>query len=401
MKQSKPTQKQQPIKWWRPLLSGMLVALATVAVVSGLTARYIRDNVINTDGYLAIVGPLPQHPDVAKALSTYATDQVFDTTNAEQNIKEALPPKLAPLAAPLATTLQNKVQQTTQNFVTSDNFTSIWTATNRASHDAVVRLAESKEGETRLEQGLAKAESIDMSRLLTSVRERVGSDKTLLTDEQKDNAAAVRVNLEKGISDLRTSVQATKTAANVLPYLSVALLLGAVAVAYNRRRTVLGIGILSILLAASMIITFKLWSGAVLDDFHNDTYRAAAEAIYQAFYRDLDRRLTLVMWVGIILSIIALLAGPYGWAKRVRGWLYIPQLKKSKPYKWLVQKRSLVLQYEWAADLTGAGIVLVALLIVHDLKPSDVVVALSLLGIFIAFMHIIARPAPVKRQSKR
>lgn len=381
-----------PQPWWRLLLTCVLVALAVVSLLAGITTRYLRDNVIDTNGYLRVVGPLPKDPKVADALSTFTTQRVFDAAKAEENIKEALPPRLAPLASPLASGLQARVKDLAHQFVASDNFTTIWISSNRVTHDAIIRVAESEPNEERLK----RVSSLDLGRLSGAVRERFG-DKTLLSDEQKDKAATVAVNLHQNVQDLRTTVRVIRGSAHALPYLSVALLLGAIAIAYNRQRTVLGIGLLLALLAASMVIATKLFVGTALDDISEPLYREAAEVVYQAFYSDLHRRIIGLLLLGVALVCWALVTGPYNWARSLRRGLKVGQLKKMTPYLWAVSFRYFVSGYEWWADGAAAVVALIVLMTSSSLKPSHVVVVLSLVACFAAIIHMVAWPAPAKR----
>jgi hypothetical protein len=390
-RQSKPSVN---IEWWRPILGGVLVGMAVVAVLAGVSARYLRDNVLETDAYLQIIQPLPKDPAIAEALATYTTNTLFDATSAEQTIKEFLPPRLSPLAPPLTDALQSRVHSTTKQFVQSDNFATIWAVANRATHERIINLAESSQRQDRLAQA---ASSLDLSRLSQAVRERFGAGDTVLTPAQKARAAQVRIDLRQRVERFRTNVRIVRGAADVLPYLSVALLLGAVAVAHSRRRTVMSIGVLLALLGASTIIAFKLVSGSLLGNIADPIYQTAAEAIYQAFYADLHRRISLVIGLGLLLFVGAVLASPYGWTTKLQSQLRIQPTKKTKVYSWAQITRTYAGRYEWVINSVAFGLAILVLVMLPDLRLSAVMLVVSLLGGFVAILHLIAGPAPVSR----
>lgn len=373
--------------WWRPWVSGLCVAIAAVAVVGTVVTRYIERNLLDTEGYLAIVGPLPENPQVATALAAYTTTKAFDAADAQANIAEFLPPRLEPLAAPLTDALEERTNQIAKTFIQSDAFAAIWTAANQVMQRGVVRLAQSEQGEGRL----AAVGQLDLGRLVGAVRERLGQEPS---QTQQARAATIQLNLRQSVERLRTTYDAITAGAYMLPYVAAAFLLAALVVAYNRRRAVIAIGCTILLVGVAMLVAFKITSGGILDDIGEPTYNAAAQAIYEAFYADLRSRLIGLMIVGGALIVLALLAGPYAWARWLRTKFGLAKLKKIEPYRWARNIRHWTARYEPWLLLAGLGAVIIWLLVLSTLTPATLVVILSLLITYASFMHLIARPPP-------
>lgn len=376
--------------WWRSVLAGLFIAVAAISLVGTVVARYVQRNVLDTNGYLAIVGPLPEDPKVSAALAQFTTQKIFDSGEAEKNIKEFLPPRLAPLASPLTDTLEKRVNQTTQDFVAGDAFNTIWTTSNRLMQKGVVRLAESEAGEGKL----AAAGSLDLSKLADAVSERLGGEQAAAIQAKTDEAAAIRIDLQQRVERLRTTYRAINTGAYVFPYLTAAFLLAALAVAYNRRRVFLAIGVTVLLLGVAMLLAFKIISGGILGDISDPTSKAAAVVIYETFYGDLRGRLIAAVVTGGILILLALIAGPYSWAKWLRSKLGLNKLKTMEPYRWALNIRHLFSRYEVWLMLAGAAATVIWLLALSTLTPATLVVILSLLIAVVSLLHLIARPAP-------
>jgi hypothetical protein len=366
--------------------------VASTGILAGIVTRYVRDNVLNTERYVQIVGPLSKDPAVATALADFTTEKVFSSTQAEQRIKDFLPPKLGGLASPLTNILQKKVNETTLQFVESDNFNSMWIAANRGTSKAVLQVAEGKEGNSKLKA----LGSLDLGKLLTTVREKLNLDSTILTDETIDKAAAVQVNLHQSVAQLRTAVSITKGSAHVLPYISIALLLAAIAVAYKRRHTIIGISITYAVLSAVIIIAFKVTSGSLLGQMSSDVNRAAAEVIYNAFYSDLHRRLASLLVASILLLVVAILAGPYPWAVYLRKLSRLDVLRHTTPFSWARQVRKYAALYELWLLGAGAVVTLITLLVLSTVTIGTVAVVVSLYVSFAALLHIVGHPAPSK-----
>lgn len=382
--------KQRPSTWWRTWLAGIFVALAAIALVGSVVTRYIQRNILDTQGFTAIVGPLPQDPAVASALATFTTNKVFDAVNTEASIKDFLPSNLEGLAGPLSDTLQKKTNQIAQDFIKSDAFNSIWLAANQAMQKSVVRLAESKKPQGKAANAVG---SLNLGQLANSVARRVGGQ-SILTNQQLNQAATVRINLQERVDRLRTTVSIIKGGARALPAATLALLLAAVAIAYNRRHTITAIGITVLLLGIALLIAFKVWSGNFLGDITNASYHAAATSVYEAFYGDLRLRLIWTIVFGIALILLAAIAGPYSWAQRLRHALAIDKFQKTWPYRWAVGCRQWIARYEVWVELGGLAAAIIWLLTLSALTPAMLIIIISLLVAFVSLIHIIARPSP-------
>lgn len=391
---ARKTKKSKRSSWWRTVLASLFVAIAAVSLVGAAVTGYVQRNVLDTNGYLAIIGPLPEDPRVAAALANFTTTKIFDTTNTEASIKEFLPPKLGALAGPLSETLEKRVNQRTKEFVQSDNFNAIWTTANRITQKGILRLAESKAGEGKL----AAVGSLDLSRLASTVRERYGEG-SVPTNQQQAKATTIKVDLKQRVERLRTTVRAIKAGAYVLPYLAIAFLLAAVAVAYNRRRAIIAIGVTVLLLGVAMLLAFKIASGSALGEITDPVYKSAAEVVYEAFYGDLRGRIILAMVFGGVLVVLALLAGPYSWARWLRTKFALPKLRNLEPYRWALNIRRLAAKYEIWLGLAGAAATIIWLLALTTLTTATLVVILSLLIAYASLVHLVARPTPAARAS--
>ena len=102
--------------------------------------------------------------------------------------------------------------------------------------------------------------------------------------------------------------------------------------------------------AVSWLINFDVINAAneraqnlinLLKRITDPVYKSAAEVIYQAFYGDLRERLTGAMIFGGLLILLALLAGPYRWAKWLRTKFGLSKLRSIEPYRWATGLRRI------------------------------------------------------------
>lgn len=124
----------------RPILAGTLVILTSLSIVVAVVTTWAHRTVFKTDEWIAVVGPLPREPDVAKAIAGFTMTQVQNMVDLETAVEEALPPELAPLAGIVADRLRPRIEARLATFIQSDTFNRIWVAVNTRVHDAIVRI---------------------------------------------------------------------------------------------------------------------------------------------------------------------------------------------------------------------------------------------------------------------
>jgi hypothetical protein len=319
----KASASAHPVRWWRLLLSGVLVLLAVVTLLAAIVTRYTKDNLLDTDQYVSLVGPLPQDPQVAAALGTFTAERLFNSGYVEGQIEGFLPDKLTAAAPLLSEALEQQVATITQNIVTSNVFVSTWEQANRISHERLMRVAHSEpvDGEQlRAETTLA------LDGLFSKVRERLGDD-PILSEAQKGKASALKVDLQQTVEELRRTVGWIETGAWALPLIAFVLLGAAILAATNRRIAVMTIGITLVLASISMLAVFKLGSGHFLESIQQPVYRDAAQVVYDALFDNLRTRLILLMVVGFVITFLSLFFGPYRWALATRQFLHLTPKK--------------------------------------------------------------------------
>ncbi len=300
---------------WRSVICGVLIVLGVFAMAAGLVVSYAKTNVVDSEGYLRMVGPLPQEPTVATALGAFTADRVFNGLSVEQQVAGFLPDKLAPAAPLLTDTLKDQVATTAGKVAGSDTFSDAWTNANRTAHEALMKVAHSEPRQPKVEAQTV----LKLDGLFKVVRERFGGDDgTLLTSEQKENVADLVIHARQTAQQLRNTVRFVEVGAWLFPLLTLIFLVSGVALAADRRRALMWVGWVTVVLGASLLLVFRVISQRWLDSFEQVVYRDAADTIYQAFYGDLRARLVVMTITGLALAFIALLFGPAVWATRLR-----------------------------------------------------------------------------------
>ena len=89
---SRPKQRGRTIGAWVLLVLACLLAMLSVVVV------YARNELLNTDTFVATLAPLAKDPAVQTAVATRVSDNLVARTDLEQRVKNALPARAGFLA---------------------------------------------------------------------------------------------------------------------------------------------------------------------------------------------------------------------------------------------------------------------------------------------------------------
>ena len=98
----------------RRIFTPILVVLAVIVFTVTVPAAWSARTVLNTDRYVATVGPLADDPAVQQAIATRLTDEVFAALNVQEVISgtlAAIGERATLLAGPLTNALHGFVQE--------------------------------------------------------------------------------------------------------------------------------------------------------------------------------------------------------------------------------------------------------------------------------------------------
>ena len=87
---------------WRRWTAGALIVISCALVPISVLAIWVRNQVLNTDRYVANVKPLATNPSVIATASTNVTNALFERVDVQDLAEEALPPRASFLAGPIA-----------------------------------------------------------------------------------------------------------------------------------------------------------------------------------------------------------------------------------------------------------------------------------------------------------
>ena len=169
---STPDGDQGPggIPRWRRIVAVVLIVVGVVLVPVSMSAIWVRRTLLDTDQYVATVGPLAGNSDIQHGLADRVTTALFADGRVEKRIADVLPPRADVLAAPIASGLETVADQAALKLFQSDQFETVWENVNRRAHTALVKVVTGGGPRVDTKDGTV---SVNVEQIFTNVKQRL------------------------------------------------------------------------------------------------------------------------------------------------------------------------------------------------------------------------------------
>lgn len=331
----------------RRILAPILVALAVVIFTVAVPAAWGARTVLNTDRYVATVGPLADDPAVQASIAAKLTDQVFAALDVQEVLADALSQlgERAPLlAAPLTSAMRGFVQGQVENVVASEAFASFWREANRFVHEQVLAILRGDSEAVSVLEGrvllnLLPLVTLALASIQSVASDLVGRDVTLpqvtadeipaqaiaeveqaLGVDLPDDYAQIPVYESQDLEALQRTLYAFERLLVLLLILFPILVAASLWISTRRRRTLIQLA------AGSAVGLVLVRRGAILardslfDRLDTQDF-PAVRVLTEELMASLFRYTGILLTVALLTLAIALITGPYPWAVRLRVWV--------------------------------------------------------------------------------
>jgi hypothetical protein len=391
----------------RRILVPMLVVLTVVAFAAAVPGTWTRRTLLDTDRYVAVVGPLAQDPAVQDYLARTITAAVFDGLSVEDRLGAVLTKRdqrLAFLAGPITDAVRGFVQEKVQALVSSDAFAAYWTEANRFVHGQLVAALEGEEGTIATVHGqvvlnLLPIVNQALQQVSSVATELVGREVSLpeVTAEQLPSEVVPQLEAALGVSlpdrfgtiviydgdQLAAAQRAVDVFGRAVVLFVLFFLVSAAAaigLSTRKRRTVVQ---LSATLAVVLVLErrFAITSANRVVDQAREENRAAARAVVDQVLGSLLTYTAWLLAVALAVLVVALVTGRYPWAVRGRAWARDLGLAAAGSFRQGARPREVV----WVAThrdalMLGGAAVAMAILLLADLTIGGFFLVAVLLG---------------------
>ena len=306
----------------RRISAWVLVVLAAILIPVSVLSVWAINTVTNTDKYVETMAPLARNPVIVHSLATRATDALFSTHVVQNKVTQALPKSAKPLVAPIVNEVHSYVYNLALKVFSSPKFGKLWDLLNRHSHAAVVNVLTGKQ--TPLQKKLEKGGQValNLSPALNNLIDEANSHGVTLFNPIKavsTEGLSFTVVSKQQVSKYSGLFNLVVKGKWIVPVISLVLAILAVALAMERRKTLLrlavGVALMTLLLLGALSAGRGIFIGqAAGGGFHAQS----AAAVWDTVLRFLKADLRWTLLIAVLVAIGAWLAGPARYAVWIR-----------------------------------------------------------------------------------
>jgi hypothetical protein len=378
---------------WRRITCAVLVVLVCVLAPVSLLAVWTRNTLLDTNQYVDTVGPLAQDSAIQNAVANRVVQALETNVDLEGEIKDALPEKAAFVAPFVARGIENFARDATLRLMESDRFQNLWNEANRRAHTQVVAVL-TGEGGDRVSTKNGEV-VVRLGPIVETVREqlsKLGID--IFSGSGGDRVSRQLVLFQsEDLTKIQGAVSLLDDIAIWLPILMLVLLVLAIAISPNRRRTILRTAIWIAVGMALVLVIFNVGRTVYLDAVTSaGANRDAAEAAYNQILEFLRLSARTAFVVAVVVAIGAWLAGPGRTATRVRSG--VKGLAEGEGAGEQTSLGRFVAHYRTPLRVVIIGVALVVLVVLNAVTPLTVLVIAVVVVLLLLLVEFLARGAP-------
>jgi hypothetical protein len=308
------------VAWWRRALAAVLVVLGCVLAPLSVLTVWMKTTLLNTDNYVATVGPLADDPAIQNALADRITNTlVEDTASLRQNIVDALPKRAQFIAPHVGDAITGFVHEAALKVVQSDQFSKLWKEANRNAHTRIVAVLEDKGSDTVSTKSGQIA--VSLGPMIAKVNQKLHDRGITAFDDAARSASDTQIVLVQSIWLQRAQkiTDLLQKLAIVLPIV-MALCFGvAIWLSPHRRLTILRSALGVALGMALLLIAFNTGRHYYLGALPGSVNISAAGALYDHLLGALKLALRATFVLALVVALGAWLTGPARSATTIRG----------------------------------------------------------------------------------
>lgn len=307
--------------WWRPVVATVAIILVALLAPLAVVATWAHDEIADTDRYVATVAPLADDPAIQDAVSQRITAELLarlDIQSVTRQATKALASRgvspnvaasLQALGTPLANAIENFVGDQVDKIVRSQQFADAWSEMNRVAHTQMVAVLTGETSDAVTVEG--GAVQLNLGPVIDQVKARLADLGFALISKIPPFTAEFTVFQSDDLAKAQTAFRVLSALAHGLPIVALVLLGVAVAVARNRRRTLV-VG--SVVVAVSMLLLGLLLNAfriVYLDAIPADQVPPdAAAAVYDQVVSFVRLSLRAVLVIFLAVAAVAWVTGP-------------------------------------------------------------------------------------------
>ncbi len=307
----------------------LLVLLSCLALVVTGLAWWSHYTVLNTNGYMKIVGPVGKDPAAIRALSGYVAGQVVTLSDLQARTQNALPAQAQFLAGPITDAVTSFINKETTKVLSTPQAYQAWLKVNQVAHQELVGLLRGDSKYAYIQGSDLKLNVLPLvSQVLvwidgklpgtlsskfsppvvapgTPASESVQQFSQWAGKALPADFGQVTLASHTAISKAKTAVRIFDAVVIILPILTLVLVALSIWLSRRRRTTIIALGVGA---AVALIITYviiKQASKVITNSLHQGDVTTIVKDIVN---NALGPFATLTIWIAVIGAAIAIIA---------------------------------------------------------------------------------------------
>lgn len=301
-KQRKKKTRMRTISSWVLLVLACLLAVLSVVVV------YARNQLLNTDTFVATVGPLAKNAAIQTAVATKVSRSLVEQTDIEQRVKNALPARAGFLADPISSAVESATYTITLKLVQSSQFQKLWDSSLRNSHAQLDNLLLGKKvGALQSTNGEV---TVDLSQVEAAAKKQLSARGLSVFNKVPSYTGAPYVLFQsEELAKLQRWVRFLNNLAFVLPIASVVLFAISVLLARDRRRGLVHAASGLAVSMAILLVGANVGRNQYLSSLKPSQPKDAAAAVIDTVDAALIDSVRVILIVSAVVAIVAFVVG--------------------------------------------------------------------------------------------
>jgi len=305
----------------------VLLVLAGLLATASVAARYARNEILNTDTYVATVTPLASDPAVQNAIANRVSTEVIKQIDVPKLIDDLAAATGRPnadaiasiIAGPVNDAVEGFVQKTVLRFVQSPEFQNLWVNANTVAHNQLSAVLTGEGTDVVKTQG--DQIMLEIGPIVAEVKQRLIDSGLSVASKIPSVSVQVPLMTVEDLPRIQSYVNLLDNLATWLPFAALILLaLGIWLAPLHRRAALIGAIVIAILMIV-MLIALNAVRTAYNNEVANKGLNVpAALALYDTLIRFLVRAVEALLVVSIVAAAWLWLAGPGRVGTFVRRW---------------------------------------------------------------------------------
>jgi hypothetical protein len=306
----------------RRISAWVLIVLASILIPVSVLSVWAINTVTNTDKYVETMAPLARDPVIVNGLATRATDALFSTHVVQNKVTQALPKSAKPLVAPIVNEVHSYVYNLALKVFSSPKFGKLWDLLNRHSHAAVVNILTGKQ--TPLQKKLQKGGQIalNLSPALNNLIDDANAHGVTLFNPIKTvstEGLSFTVVSNQQVSKFSGLFNLVVKGKWIVPVIALVLAILAVALAMERRKTLVRLAIGVALMTLLLLGALATGRGIFIGQATGGGFKAqGAGAVWDTVLRFLKADLRWTLLIAVLVAFGGWVAGPARYAVWIR-----------------------------------------------------------------------------------